>query len=112
MDDEIRDAWLRAASDLGTQVTAPFELRLPGGNIEMYEAHIHQYGRALGTVVHPIDGPYAHTKSRVEAGYFASNLSPKYRRYDRGLFIATLDDWQWLGDPEMRPAWYTGKPWS
>ncbi len=116
IDQEIVDAWNKAAVDLGIRVTAPFMLIDENGRQETYEALIHDFGGPRGTLTGKIDrfGPYHgdHTESRSKAGYFASNLANGYRKYDRELFAATLDDWQWFGEEGQQPSWYTGKPWS
>ena len=111
IDQEIVKAWLVAAKDLGIRVTAPFSIITESGDVETYEALIHDFGRQKGTLTGRMerDDP---TETRSKAGYFVSNLSDSYRKYDREFFIATLNDWQWFGDKDQCPAWYTGKPWS
>jgi hypothetical protein len=113
IDQGIVNAWLEAARDLEIRVTAPFNIVTESGEVETYEALISDFGGAKGTLIGKIVGYDADpTESRSKAGYFASNLSESYRKYDREFFIATLDDWQWFGEAERRPTWYTGKPWS
>jgi hypothetical protein len=40
-----------------------------------------------------------------------SILGSAYLRYDRELFIDTLNDWGWCGEGDP-PSWYTGEPWT
>ena len=113
IDQEIVDAWLLAAKDLDIRVTAPFSIITESGETETYEALVHDFGRQKGTLTGRIVGHRGDsTETRTKAGYFASNLSDSDRKYDRDFFIATLDDWQWFGDKNQCPPWYTGKPWS
>ncbi len=113
VDTEVVKAWLAAAEDLGLRVTAPFTLMTESGNTEIFEALIHDFGGPKGTVTGRVTGHGGDpTKSRSEAGYYCSNLSDSYRRYDRALFVATLDDWKWFGKNEDRPPWYTGRAWG
>ena len=113
IDQEVVDAWLEAAKDLDIRVTAPFSIITESGEVETYEALVHDFGRPKGTLTGRIVGDRSDpTETRSKAGYFASNLSDSYRRYDREHFIATLDDWQWFGSKDQCPSWYTGKPWS
>jgi hypothetical protein len=59
---------------------------------------------------------FAKTKSgpwRTREGQSCSFIHQEsYARYDRDLFLATLNDWGWFGDPADAPEWYTGKPCS
>jgi hypothetical protein len=113
LDQDIVDAWLEAAKDLDIRVTAPFSIATESGGVETYEALIHDFGRPKGTLTGKIAGYRGDpTETRSKTGYFASNLSDSYRKYDREFFIATLNDWQWFGERERQPSWYTGKSWS
>jgi len=108
---EIVQAWLMAAADLGIRVTAPFTMVAPSGESEIFEALVHDFGGLRGTVTGRVAADDS-AASRSDLGYYASNLSDSYRRYDRGLFVATLDDWKWYGPDDGRPSWYTGCNWS
>ena len=110
IDQEIIDAWNQAAADLGIRVTAPFSLVSKNGEEEVFEALVHDFGGPKGTLTGKIHRDL--TESRKREGYYASNLADSYRKYDRKLFQETLDDWRWFGDPDQRPSWYMGKPWS
>jgi len=79
---------------------------------EFFEGHVLEFGGPKGTVFGIIDAERNTKKSRTENGYFASDLSLTYRRYNRQLFIDTLDDWKWFGLEGKHPSWYTGKNWS
>jgi len=112
-DQEIVNAWLEAARDLNIRVTAPFSIVTENGETETYEALVHDFGGSKGALTGKIVGYGSDPiESRTKAGYFASNLADSYRKYDRAHFTATLDDWQWFGDINERPSWYTGTPWS
>jgi hypothetical protein len=68
-------------------------------------------GRSSGTA---ILAPQSSGDARSAAeghGYFVSVVSGSYESYERGLFVDTLNDWQWYGTGDP-PEWYTGKPWS
>ena len=43
-------------------------------------------------------------------GSSSSDLSDRYRKYDRDVFIETLKDWQWFGEEAKEPLWYKGEP--
>jgi hypothetical protein len=111
LDVEIVQAWLTAAGDLGIKVTAPFAFRSPSGEVEAFEALIHEFGGPKGTVTGRV-ATHDSVSSRTDCGYYASNLSDSYRRYDRTFFMATLDDWKWYGSDQERPPWYRGRNWS
>ena len=111
VDMEIVQAWLMAAADLGIRVTAPFSIAARSGELEIFEALVHEFGGSKGTVTGRV-AAHDSAASRSDLGYYASNLSDSYRRYDRTLFVATLDDWKWYGPDDRRPSWYTGRNWS
>jgi hypothetical protein len=110
IDQAISQAWLEAAKDLGIRVTAPFMMHLAHDKLLIYEAHVQDFGGPKGTVVGMVDDRLG--DSRTAGGYYCSNLAPSYRSYKRQHFIDTLNDWGWFGPMELRPDWYTGKPWS
>ena len=110
IDEAILRAWLQAGADLGIRVTAPFTLHVSEVEAVTYEAHIVDFGGPNGTVVGVLDDKLNDCRSLK--GYYGSNLAPSYRNYNRQHFIDTLNDWGWFGPSELRPSWYTGKPWS
>jgi len=108
-DELISKAWLEAAADLGIRVVAPFELQVEGGARVSFEAHIPDFGGPKGTVAAGADNRIAGV--REQNGYFPSDLGSPYRRYIRQLFIDTLLDWGWSGEPGAEPPWYAGERW-
>jgi hypothetical protein len=56
LDQDIVRAWLEAAKDLGIRVTAPFDLVNEGGEVELYEALVQDFGGPKGTVTGRIVG--------------------------------------------------------
>lgn len=100
MSDDIAVAWRAAANDLGIQVTAPFLIPASAEHDGVaFIALVHEFGSPAGTLVATI----AEDLMRLERvsrplGYFVSLLNPDaYRRYDRQLFIETLNDWGYFG---------------
>jgi hypothetical protein len=110
VDEAISQAWLEAAKDLGIRVTGPFTVQTGGGKVVTYEAYVPDFGGPKGSVTGVLNDKLR--DCRATQDYYCSNLSPSYRRYNRQLFIDTLNDWGWFGPTALRPAWYTGKPWS
>ena len=112
IDEEICQAWLEAAKDLGIRVVAPFSLEITPGEATVYEAHVLDFGGPKGAVVGILEDDPPWKDIRKTYGYYGSNLGPQYRQYKRQLFIDTLNDWRWFGALQEQPSWYTGKPWS
>ena len=109
---ELARAWETAATDLDIRVTHPFVLRSATAQDHFtFIALVHGFGSPAGTLLVTTaeeSTPLAHAAR--SAGYFASLLNPDaYRRYDRELFIETLNDWGYFGS-EHPPSWYTGAP--
>jgi hypothetical protein len=111
-------AWNQAAKDLGIRFTSPFTINTPDGRTVEFLGFIHQFGRRLGTLITVLHEPSSSAKLSASDDYFTNDdyfssvLGSIYGEYDRELFIATLDDWQFLGAETERPAWYSGKSWG
>ncbi len=110
LDLEIVNAWLEAASDLGIRVIAPYSLWLEDGTEVQFEAHIPDFGGPKGAIAMSESSEATDIAKRF--GFWRSVLYDGYRRYDRKLFIDTLDDWRWFGPVDDAPSWYTGRPWT
>jgi hypothetical protein len=50
--------------------------------------------------------------ARWQRQFYSLINEESHALYDRDLFVATLNDWGWIGDPAHAPVWYTGKPWT
>ena len=108
---QITAAWFAAASDLGIRVTAPFVLVDSEDHRELeLIALIHDFGGPSGTLVTTTNVDVGEIeKAAASSGYFLSLLSREaYGRYDRSLFVDTLNDWGYFGTDA--PGWYTGAP--
>ena len=110
--DAVVTAWRNAATDLGIRVVAPFELLTDSGTTA-FPLFLPVFGRPAGMVCCVRGVPLGEPAAAEQVGHYCSILYPQaYSRYDRKRFIDTLNDWQYFGPPESRPAWYTGEPWS
>ena len=105
-------AWREAASDLGVEFTSPFMMTGSDGQRYEYLGLVHRFGRRLGTIISVLHQPSSKPGLQGNDDYTTSMLSESYVRYDRQLFIDTLDDWTFFGPDSERPSWYTGKSWS
>jgi len=108
-------AWRDAAEDLGITVVAPYELLDDSGDISAVAvAWVESFGSENGSVVAGLRSNRQGVQSAARRqGQFCSFINEEsYVQYDRELFVATLNDWGWHGDPAHAPAWYTGKPWT
>jgi hypothetical protein len=105
-------AWKEAAADLGIQFTSPFVVTSPDGRSHEHLGLVHRFGRQEGTIIRVLHEPSEKSPHPAGDAYYFSILGSDYRRYERQLFIDTLDDWQFFGPAPERPAWYTGKVWG
>jgi hypothetical protein len=110
--ERIAAAWRQAGSDLMIEVVAPFALSAAGGTVLGFAAWVKDFGAARGTLLLPIAHGEAPERPAATRGYFLSYLAECYERYDRPLFINTLNDWGWKGPASEAPGSYTGKPWT
>jgi hypothetical protein len=112
--DSLTSAWRDAAADLGIDVTTPFDLEGGSRSSSACIAWVADFGSSRGTVVVGRRSATEDIRSIADsrAMYYSEIDEASYSRYDRALFVATLNDWGWRGDPSAVPGWYTGESWS
>jgi hypothetical protein len=109
--EDLSSAWRDAATDLGIEVVAPFK---PADASAACIAWVPNFGSSHGTVVvgrRTADGNIRYMADS-RGMYYSEVDEAEYGRYDRDLFVATLNDWGWHGDPSAVPGWYTGEAWD
>jgi hypothetical protein len=102
-------AFHEAAADLGFKFTSPFLATARDG--QKFEALglVHEFGGSIGTLISV--EPSADLYPSVGEGYGVSYIS--YRccsKYKREVWVELLDDWGFLGEPSLAPAWYEPGP--
>lgn len=104
---DLKTSWSEAAQDLSVGIDTCFLL-------EGYEIIlVKNYGSELGTIVVPIEsGMKIDFEELQNKGFYVSQLSDSYKKYDKDLFIETLNDWGYYGAESLKPFWYSGKPWT
>ncbi len=107
--DSLVSAWRDAARDLGVDVRAPFNL--PDVSTPCF-AWVTSFGSSHGTVVTGRRSANEDIRAIAESrSMYCSEIDEEsYSRYDRDLFVETLNDWGWYGDLSAVPEWYTGQP--
>jgi hypothetical protein len=110
----ISQAWHQAQQELGLVIEAPFVFTGSDGSPLTALVLVRMFGSPLGTLITSINDDFdAFFEEAKKAGYYCSALNPtSYAKYDKDVFMETLDDWGWYGEEEARPEWYTGKPWG
>jgi len=97
-------AWKEAAVDLGIEIDTPFYLR--GDKFPLF---VRYFGSEIGTIVLQMEDIDS-ADNLIPNEYYRSRLNPEfYSKYERELFIDTLEDWGWFGPEVKRPSWYMGK---
>lgn len=107
---ELEIAFADAGRDLQIEVTAPFAIKSRGKEI-MLPAFIRNFGSECGMVIIGFDATPEERAAAHANDSFVSELSDGYEKYERELFIDTLNDWGYFGNAKP-PQWYSGKPWS
>jgi hypothetical protein len=105
----VVEAWNEAAADLGIRFVSPYVARSTSGLSHEYLGLVQKFGGRNGMLVRVMGEPSEDSPDPIGDGYYWSILSSSYTRYDRQLFIDTLDDWKYFGPESERPEWYTGK---
>jgi len=88
----------------------------PASDVDGIEcvALVEDFGSSHGTIVlgrHIAPG-LARSTAKAQGRYVSLIDEVSYSSYDRKLFIETLNDWGWYGEPGEAPSWYTGEAWS
>ena len=110
-------AWRKAGKELHIRVEAPFCVK-EGKTAYHVPVYLPDFGGKKGAALLVAEMPEFKRDVKVEEcvkrhGFFLSVMNyDVYRRFDRQSFIDTLDDLQYFGKPELKPEWYTGKPWT
>lgn len=108
---KIIAAWREAAADLGFEFTAPFVATSPGGTRFEALGLVHHFGGRIGTLISVGGEPSADARYPSGDGYAESCLGRTgYDKYDREVWIETLGDWGFWGEPQSAPHWYDPGP--
>lgn len=110
----MAQAWLDAARDPGIRVQHPFSFSTPAGATATTQGvFLPDFGSPDGTLLTCRFDPADVCELAEQTPCVTSALNPhSYEPYRRALYIDTLNDWSWFGDPSARPPWFTGSPWT
>lgn len=107
---KLISAWRKAEKDLLIKIIAPFDLTDENGQEINYWLLVKDFGSKHGTLILSADDTTDFGIAEKH-GYYCSALNTKsYDKYDRELFIDTLNDWGYFGDEANKPKWYNGEP--
>ena len=103
---KIKNAWQAAGMDLGVRVITPCEVETLSGESLVCEAHLPDFGSPNGATLLSHDAT-SMLRDQLPGRWFSVLYEP-YERYDRDLFVETLNDWGWFGPVDAAPSWYVG----
>lgn len=105
------NAWTTAAKDLGLVIRPAFNILSDSGQTIHCTLLLENFGSKLGTAIFTdiLKSPDPNFSSK---GYYVSTLGDGYIEYHRDLFVDTLNDWGYFGDPKLKPDWFTGHYWG
>jgi hypothetical protein len=111
----------RIAADLGVRVEVPYSLA-HGSNRFDNLMFVPDFGSRAGMVgwFRDLEADRSDAASALEAAFFRAakarglccSMLNSRSSLDQQEVKDTLDDWQYFGPVERRPAWYTGRPWT
>jgi hypothetical protein len=108
LEEQVADAWRAASAALDLRFEAPFTLKTRAGQYSCI-GWLADFGSPKGTILLlDIGSMYGSDawRSAENEGYFVSALNgDMYRKYERSLFVETLRDWGYFGDPGRQPLW-------
>ena len=106
--DRVINAWEEASQDLKINLKTPFILETDKGKIE-YPLLVENFGRKNGTIILDLNDLDKFPEPEKYGFYRSAVNSALYFKYDRNLFIDTLEDWGYYGDINEKPNWFLGK---
>jgi hypothetical protein len=105
---QIADAWHQASRELGIEFVSPFFLESAEGRSFQYLGLLPQFGSPKGMLLLE-DVDWERTRTAQVNGYgYSCLMLHSYGKYDRDLFIDTLNDWGWSESQGPPPTWYNG----
>jgi hypothetical protein len=105
------NAWTIGAKDLGLIIRPLFNIPSDNGRTIERTLLVENFGSKLGTAIFT-DIHKCPDSNFSAKGYYVSTLGDSYAKYRRDLFIDTLNDWGYYGDPKLKPDWFTGHYWG
>ena len=108
-DQQILNAWTKAAAELNIKIHSPFTLTTDDGLAIEFLLLIEGFGSKLGTLIITLDD-FDRFDIPEKHRYYCSALNATYyKKYNGDTFMDTLEDWRYFGKPELKPAWYAAK---
>ncbi|WPP49486.1 hypothetical protein [Catalinimonas niigatensis] len=102
-------SWEAAALDLGIKIQSPIILKKDDNKEIKFDLLIEDFGSQLGTIILTVND-MTDFNIPEKYGYYCSALNPySYDKYDREIFIDTLTDWGFYGNPKEKPECYQGE---
>ena len=107
---QMAQAWLDAAKDLGIRVQHPFMFTTKQGvTATCRGVFLPDFGGPKGALLTCRFDSDKTLDLTDDTDYFMSWLNPhNYEPYRREKYIDTLNDWGWFGDPAKVPSWFGG----
>ena len=99
----ITSAFRSTARELTFEFTADYEIAHVDGSVTRSLGLVHGFGARVGTVLFVSDMPVPPVEELRAVGLFPSIVGDSYGQYDRSLFVETLDDWGFYGQPLCGP---------
>ena len=109
--ENVSEAWVKAGTELGFELNAPFAIELDGESV-VCVAFLPHFGGPKGMIVAvlerqaPIDQRIVQYSRKQ--GLFYSFVGLNYGNYERSRFIEALEDWGYYGQQDKCPAWFNG----
>jgi hypothetical protein len=104
----VAEAWRNAGVALAVRIEAPFTLKTEGSHYSCV-GWVADFGSPQGTILLLDSGSGLESdawRAARQAGYFVSSLNGDiYRTYEHGVFVETLRDWGYFGEPKREPSW-------
>jgi len=110
---EMVSAFLQASEALGFAFIPAHTIQLQDGRVLRSLGLVRDFGSKQGMLIFSEDDELSDEdqSALLMLGYVSSMLFEPYDQYEESHFKATLNDWQFFGEAESCPSWYTGEPW-
>lgn len=102
---KIIASWTEASIDLEIKIITHFTHKFANDLSLTFPVFVPYFGSNYGTVIQ-LDYDKIIGDIIVKDGFGFSTLGHSYYKYNRTLFIETLEDWGFWGPKELIPKWY------
>ena len=100
-------AWKLAQNELGLELIVNYVMNTSSGKV-VFPVFVKKFGRKKGTLISTHTDFRDNSMPSDKDYYFSIINENQYSKFDKALFIETLEDWGYYGKADTVPKWFKG----